>query len=80
MDLQDASESEKSVNMVFDMLKQLYTEDEAWRPYWHQNMMWYWPAGYGSYIGLEGFARFQMPYESVFDPRRKGEAMMTCPV
>ena len=80
MDLQDASESEKSVNMVFDMLKQLYTEDEAWRPYWHQNMMWYGPAGYGSYIGLEGFARFQMPYESVFDPRRKGEAMMTCPV
>jgi hypothetical protein len=39
--------------------------------------MWYGPAGYGSYIGIDGFARFQMPYESVFDPRRKGETGLT---
>ena len=74
---QDDAESKKSVNMVFDMLKCLYTKDEAWRPYWHENMMWYGPAGYGSYIGIDGFARFQMPYESVFDPRRKGETGLT---
>ncbi|GIT08387.1 MAG: hypothetical protein CM1200mP30_20170 [Pseudomonadota bacterium] len=33
-------------------------------------MMWYGPSGYGSYIGVDGFARFQLPYESVFDPYR----------
>ena len=43
-------------------------------------MVWYVTAGYGSYISLEDFALFQMPYESVFDPCRKGKAVMPGPV
>ena len=41
-------------------------------------MMWYGPSGYGSYIGVDGFARFQLPYESVFDPYRKSSFSITC--
>ena len=65
-----ADESTASLAMVDDMLSRLYTDDEAWRPYWHNNMYWYGPSGYGSYIGVDGFARFQLPYESVFERGR----------
>ncbi len=65
-----AEQSRKSFEMVDDMLSRLYTEDEAWRPYWHHNMYWYGPSGYGSYIGIDGFARFQLPYESIFEKGR----------
>ena len=79
----DSRESQKSLTMVDDMLSRLYTEDEAWRPYWHPNMYWYGPSGYGSYVGVDGFARFQLPYEGIFDParvsstyRRSGDATL----
>lgn len=62
--------SRASLVMVEEMLKRLYTEDQGWRPYWRRNMYWYGPSGYGSYIGIDGFARFQLPYESIFDPER----------
>lgn len=67
---QDPAESQKSLTMVDDMLARLYTDDEAWRPYWQRNMYWYGPSGYGSYIGVDGFARFQLPYEAVFEKGR----------
>ena len=67
---QDPHASRTSLTLVEEMLKRLYTEDEGWRPYWHRNMYWYGPSGYGSYIGVDGFARFQLPYESIFDPDR----------
>ena len=70
LDAQDPRVSHASLTLVEEMLKRLYTEDESWRPYWHRNMYWYGPSGYGSYIGVDGFARFQLPYESVFDPDR----------
>lgn len=70
MSKRDPKESAISLKMVDDMLGQLYTEDEGWRPYWHRNMYWYGPSGYGSFIGIDGFARFQLPYESIFDPGR----------
>ena len=65
-----AATSRASLRLVDDMLSRLYTEDEAWRPYWHHNMYWHGPSGYGSYIGIDGFARFQLPYESIFEPGR----------
>ncbi len=62
----DNAESKVSLNMVTDMLRQLNTPDEAWRPYWHDNMMWYGPAAFGSFIGKENFAGFQVPFENCF--------------
>lgn len=58
--------SAKSLTMVTDMLRQLNTPDEAWRPYWHKNMMWYGPAAFGSFIGIDDFAAFQVPFEGCF--------------
>ena len=76
-------ESATSLQMVDDMLSRLYTPDEGWRPYWHRNMYWYGPSGYGSYIGIDGFARFQLPYEAIFEEgrvattyRRSGDATL----
>tara|TARA_Y100001970_G_C14250159_1_gene871233 strand:+ start:24 stop:1052 length:1029 start_codon:yes stop_codon:yes gene_type:complete len=71
-------DTEISLLLVERMLKKLFTIDQEWRPFWHQNMMWYGPSGYGSYIGIEGFASFQLPYESIFDSFRKGTFGMTC--
>ena len=75
---QDSLQTKKSLIMVEEMLKNLYTKKQTWRKYWHPNMMWYGPSGYGSYIGVDGFASFQLPYESVFDTYRKGTFSMTC--
>lgn len=62
----DAPHSQSSYQMVTDMLGKLATEDEAWRPYWHDNMMWYGPAAFGSFVGLENFAGFQVNFEGAF--------------
>lgn len=66
-ELQDPAESTKSFKMTSEMLVKLATEDEAWRPYWHPNMIWYGPAAFGSFIGIENFAGFQVPFESAFE-------------
>ncbi len=63
---QDAARGQSSYQMVTDMLGALATEDEAWRPYWHDNMMWYGPAAFGSFVGIEKFAAFQVPFEGCF--------------
>ena len=78
LETQNLNETKTSLVMVEEMLKNLYTKEQSWRKYWHPNMMWYGPSGYGSYIGVDGFARFQLPYESVFDPYRKSSVAMTC--
>ena len=78
LDNQDSLQTKKSLMMVEKMLKNLYTKRQTWRKYWHPNMMWYGPSGYGSYIGVDGFASFQLPYESVFNPYRKSTFSMTC--
>ena len=75
---QNSEETSNSLVMVEEMLRRLYTKEQTWRKYWHPNMMWYGPSGYGSYIGIDGFARFQLPYESIFDPYRKSSVAMTC--
>ena len=62
----DPAEGQKSYQIVTDMLCGLATEDEAWRPYWHENMMWYGPGAWGSFVGVEHFRSFQLPFESQF--------------
>ena len=63
----DPAESQKSYRIVSDMLLQLATKDESWRPYWHENMMWYGPGAFGSFVGINRFADFQVPFESQFE-------------
>ena len=63
----DLIEGQTSYQIVTDMLNQLATEDEAWRPYWHKNMMWYGPGAFGSFVGIDEFASFQVPFESQFE-------------
>jgi len=63
----DPNEAKKSYQIVTDMLNQLATQDEAWRPYWHKNMMWYGPGAFGSFVGIDEFASFQVPFESQFE-------------
>ena len=62
----DPKEGQLSYKIATDMLSKLATEDEAWRPYWHSNMMWYGPGAFGSFIGVDEFASFQVPFESQF--------------
>ena len=78
LEAQNSEETKTSLVMVEEMLRNLHTKEQAWRKYWHPNMMWYGPSGYGSYIGIDGFARFQLPYESIFDPIRKSSVAMNC--
>ena len=63
----DPAEGQLSYQIVTDMLAKLATKDEAWRPYWHRNMMWYGPGAFGSFIGMNEFASFQVPFESQFE-------------
>jgi hypothetical protein len=62
----DANYSKSSCEMVTSMLRNLATHDEAWRPYWHNDMLWYGPAAFGSFVGIENFAGFQVPFERAF--------------
>ena len=78
LEAQNSEETKTSLVMVEEMLRNLHTKEQYWRKYWHPNMMWYGPSGYGSYIGIDGFARFQLPYESIFDPFRKSSVAMNC--
>lgn len=62
----EPANSAASYRMVTDMLRNLATEDQAWRPYWHQDMLWYGPAAFGSFVGVDNFAGFQVPFEGTF--------------
>ena len=73
-DAPDPDESALSYRIVTDMLSKLATKDEAWRPYWHENMIWYGPGAFGSFIGIEQFASFQVPFESQFEGWSGGTA------
>jgi hypothetical protein len=59
--------SETSMRMVGDMIHNYGTWDEAWRKYWKPDMSWYGPAAFGSFLGLDGFASFQIPFEAAFE-------------
>ncbi|MFD0915130.1 hypothetical protein ACFQ14_01795 [Pseudahrensia aquimaris] len=58
--------SQSSLKIVTQMLDGLATKDEAWRPFWHENMMWYGPGAFGSFIGVDNFHAFQVPFEGLF--------------
>jgi hypothetical protein len=62
----ETARSDSSAEMVTAMLRSLATEDEAWRPYWARDMLWYGPAAFGSFVGVEDFAGFQIPFEQTF--------------
>lgn len=62
----DPGRSVSSCDMVTAMLRSLATDDEAWRPYWAKDMLWYGPAAFGSFVGIEDFAGFQVPFEQTF--------------
>jgi predicted ester cyclase len=66
-DFSDPERSRTSADLVEGMLKGLASENEAWRPYWDNRMVWYGPGGLGSYATVDGFAQFQRPFELVFD-------------
>lgn len=70
----DPARGEQSCNMVTAMLRKLATKDEAWRPYWHRHMRWYGPAAFGSFVGIEHFAGFQVPFEAAFEGWSGGAA------
>ena len=74
IDAPDPAEGERSYQIVTDMLAGLATENEAWRPYWHDDMMWYGPGAFGSFIGVDQFASFQVPFESQFEGWSGGSA------
>ena len=63
----DPAEGQLSFQIVTDMLARLATKDEAWRPYWHKNMIWYGSGAFGSFVGVHEFASFQVPFESQFE-------------
>ncbi len=63
----DAAHSAETYRIMVDMLAGLATEDEAWRPFWHPNMMWYGPAAFGRFVGIEEFQKFQVPFENAFE-------------
>ena len=63
----DGDESRMTIDLVARMLERLNTPDQAWRPYWHRDMLWRGPAAFGSYIGIEEFAGFQVPFEQAFE-------------
>ncbi|MDD9977022.1 MAG: hypothetical protein OXQ30_04685 [Boseongicola sp.] len=62
----DPDRSLSSYELVTSMLRKLATKDEEWRPYWHEDMVWYGPAAFGSFVGIENFAGFQVPFEQTF--------------
>ena len=70
----DPAEADKSYQIVTEMLSRLATKDEAWRPYWHPNMMWYGPGAFGSFVGIDHFASFQVPFEGQFEGWSGGSA------
>ena len=63
----DAGETAQTLQIIEDMLRSLATKNEAWRPYWHDNMVWYGPAAFGAFVGIEDFAAFQVPFEGAFE-------------
>ncbi len=65
--LGDADRAARTYQIMTDMLRGLATEDEEWRPYWHPNMVWYGPASFGRYLGIEEFQKFQVPFEATFE-------------
>lgn len=59
--------SRASGELVEAMLMQLTSPDAGWRKYWHDDMFWYGPGGFGSYVSVNAFQAFQVPFEQTFE-------------
>lgn len=67
LDLSNAEASRASGDLVETMLLQLTSPEAAWRSYWHDDMFWYGPGGFGSYVTTDSFQAFQVPFEQTFE-------------
>jgi predicted ester cyclase len=63
----DAATSRASGDLVEAMLMHLTSPDALWRKYWHDDMIWYGPGGFGSYVSVDAFQAFQTPFEQTFE-------------
>ncbi|MEM9578153.1 MAG: ester cyclase [Pseudomonadota bacterium] len=61
------TQSRGSGDLVENMLMQLTSPDAAWRPYWHDDMFWFGPGGFGTYVTVDAFHDFQVPFEQTFE-------------
>ena len=72
----DPKKSRLSADLVENMLLELASPNQAWRPFWDDRMVWYGPGGLGSYSTVDGFQEFQVPFENTFkgwgDGQREG--------
>lgn len=62
----DEQHTQDTLTLTETMLLNLATVEETWRPYWHDDMIWYGPAVFGAFYGKEEFAGFQTPFEQCF--------------
>jgi predicted ester cyclase len=79
LDDQAAHESERTLRLVEDMLENLHVYEERGlygidlQRYWHEDFMWYGPAGIGTTRGIDGFREFhQGPFLEAFPDREGG--------
>ena len=79
---QSDTESQKSAQLVEDMIADLMRYDPAVKDFsvmrhehcWHEDMKWYGPAGIGTTFGIEGFIEnHQRPFLTAFPDRRAGD-------
>ena len=85
---QSDTESEKSAQLVVEMIADLMRFDPAIEDYsvmrhercWHEDMKWYGPAGIGTTYGIEGFIEHhQRPFLTAFPDRRAGDKHVARP-
>ena len=79
---QNDAESEKSAQLVAEMIADLMRFDPALKDYsimrhercWHEDMKWYGPAGIGTTFGIDGYIEnHQRPFLTAFPDRRAGD-------
>jgi predicted ester cyclase len=80
LDEQDPEESEQTMELVEGMLfdglnsfEEEGLENMGMERYWHEDFMWYGPAGIGTTRGIDGFQEYhQNPFLEVFPDREVG--------
>jgi predicted ester cyclase len=80
LDEQEAAESETTLELVEGMIDGLHDYEEhgldgmGMEEYWHEDFMWYGPAGTGSTRGIDGFQDYhQGPFLDAFPDREGGD-------
>jgi predicted ester cyclase len=77
---QDEEESEKTLDVVEGMIDGLHDYEEEGldgmnlETFWHEDFMWYGPAGTGTTRGIDGFQEYhQAPFLTAFPDREGGD-------